>query len=74
MNLFALTTLAAGSPVGHVIDKPIYGQWGISNATVMLILSAIVTLLVLVPAARKIATGKSATLEDLRAKGTLACV
>ncbi|MAX24466.1 MAG: ATP synthase F0 subunit A [Phycisphaeraceae bacterium] len=72
MNLFALTTLAAGSPVGHVIDKPIYGQWGISNATVMLILSAIVTLLVLVPAARKIATGKSGTLEDLRAKGTLA--
>jgi F-type H+-transporting ATPase subunit a len=61
-----------GDPMGHVVDKPIYGQFYVSNATVMLILSAIVTLLVLIPAARKIATGKSGTLEDLRAKGTLA--
>lgn len=70
MNSMLLTTLA--SPMGHVIDKPIYGQFYISNATVMLIISAIVTMLLIIPAARKIATGKSGTLEDLRAKGTLA--
>ncbi|HAI14085.1 MAG TPA: ATP synthase F0 subunit A [Phycisphaerales bacterium] len=70
MNMNLLLNLA--SPMGHVIDKPIYDQWYVSNATVMLVLSAIVTMLLIIPAARKIATGKSGTLEDLRAKGTLA--
>lgn len=70
MNMNLLLNLA--SPMGHVIDKKIYGQWYVSNATVMLILSAIATMLLIIPAARKIATGKSGTLEDLRAKGTLA--
>lgn len=69
-HVFGLMTLA--NPMGHVIDKPIYGQWIISNDTVMLVLDAIITLLLLVPAARKIATGKSGSLEDLRTRGTMA--
>jgi len=71
MSLFT-SFLAAGSPVGHVIDKPIYGQWVVSNVTVMLVLSGIMTLLLVIPAARKIATGKSGTLEDLQTRGSLA--
>ncbi len=63
--------LAASNPVEHVVDKPLYG-WEISNVTVMLVLSAIVTLLVLLPAAKRITTGKSGTLEDLQTRGTLA--
>ena len=47
--------LAASNPVGHVTDKQIFG-WYISNVTVMLLLSGIVTLLLLIPAARRIAT------------------
>ena len=63
--------LAASNPVGHVTDKQIFG-WYISNVTVMLLLSGIVTLLLLIPAARRIATGQSGTLEDLQTRGTLA--
>jgi F-type H+-transporting ATPase subunit a len=61
--------LAAGNPVDHVTDKPILGQWYVSNATVMLLLGAIVTAAIVLPAARRIATGHSGSLEDLRAKG-----
>ncbi len=74
MNLLPL--LAAANPVGHVTDKPlIVGNWGlgdgwvISNVTVMLALSAVVTALIVVPAARRIATGRTGDIEDLRAKG-----
>jgi len=67
---FALT-LAAANPVDHVVDKPFIG-WLISNVTVMLVLSAIVTIALIVPAAKRIASGKSGTLDDLLAKGTLA--
>ena len=63
---------AASNPVGHVTDKPIYGSWVVSNVTVMLLLSGILTLLVVIPAARRIATGKTGTLDDLRTRGTLA--
>lgn len=62
-------TLAAGDPVGHVTDKPIYGQMYISNVTVMLLLSALLTAMLLIPAARKITTGQSRTLDDYRAQG-----
>jgi len=64
--------IAASNPVSHVTDKPIYGSWIISNVTVMLILSGIVTMLLVIPAAKRIATGKTGTLEDLRTRGTLA--
>lgn len=63
---------SASNPVGHVTDKPIYGSWVVSNVTVMLLLSGILTLLVVIPAAKRIATGKTGTLDDLRTRGTLA--
>lgn len=69
-----ILTLAA-SPVEHVTDKPlvvINGLWVVSNVTVMLVLGAIVTLLLVVPAARKIQTGKHRTLDDFRSQGLLA--
>ncbi len=72
MNTVAGFTLGAGSPIGHVIDKPLYGQWYVSNVTVMLVVSGILTLLLLIPAARRIVTGKSGSLEDLQTRGTLA--
>ena len=28
------TILAASNPVAHVTDKPIYGQWYVSNVTI----------------------------------------
>lgn len=64
-----ILTLASGSPVGHVTDKPIHQQWYVSNVTVMLVLSGVVTALLIIPAAKRITTGKSGTLEDYRAKG-----
>lgn len=64
-----LFTLAASNPVAHVTDKPIYGQWFVSNATLMLILSGIVTLWMILPAARKIATGNAHSIDDFRAQG-----
>lgn len=69
-----LTILAAGDPIGHVIDKPLITNadgslWYISNVTIMLVLSAIVTLLVIIPAARRIRTGEARTLDDFRAAG-----
>lgn len=68
----SIFTLASGSPVGHVTDKPIYGQWYVSNVTVMLVLSALVTAWLIIPAAKKIATGDSKTLDDYRAQGVKA--
>ncbi|MEX2213321.1 MAG: F0F1 ATP synthase subunit A [Phycisphaeraceae bacterium] len=56
MNDFLLS-LAAANPVGHVTDKPIYGQWYFSNVTLMLLLSGIITLWLIVPAAQRIAAG-----------------
>lgn len=62
-------TLAAGSPVGHVTDHPLWG-WYVSNVTVMLALAAVLTMLLVIPAARRIATGKSrSTIDDFRAQG-----
>lgn len=73
------TILAAANPVDHVTDKPILvGDWGlgegwiISNVTVMLVLAGVVTLAILIPAARKIATGERKTLDDFRAQGMMA--
>ena len=71
-----LTTLAA-NPVGHVVDKPLITSpdgalWYVSNVTVMLVLSAIVTLLIILPAAKKIATGGQQggrSVDDYRAQG-----
>ena len=65
----SILTLAAGNPVDHVTDKPINGQWYVSNVTVMLVLSAIVTALVVIPASKRIITGQARTLEDYRSQG-----
>ncbi len=75
MSLFPL--LAAASPVDHVTDKPWLKSadgslWLISNATIMLVLGALVTCLLVIPAARRIRTGTSRTLDDFRAQGLLA--
>src|SRR6185369_2166544 len=43
--------------------------WPISNVTVMLVVTAIVTALIVIPPARKIRSGPSQNIEDLRAKG-----
>lgn len=68
----SFAVLAAANPIDHITDKPLIGGWLISNYTVMLVLNAIVTMLILIPAARRIATGKSGTIDDLRAKGLFA--
>lgn len=65
-------TLASSNPVGHVTDKPWWGSWAFSNVSFMLILSGLVTLTIVLPAARRITTGKTGTLEDLQTRGTLA--
>ena len=49
-----MTMLAAADPVSHVIDHKIGETWLISNASVMLVVSFFVTLLLVLPAARKI--------------------
>lgn len=65
-----LNMLAAASPVDHVIDKQLGGSWVFSNVTVMLIVSFVVTLIIILPAARKIATaGQGLTTDDFRARG-----
>lgn len=69
-----LLTFAA-NPVDHVTDKPLIrigDLWVVSNVTVMLILGALVTYWLLVPAARRIQTGEERTLDDFRAQGLLA--
>lgn len=64
--------LGAGNPIDHVTDKPIMGQWFVSNVTVMLIASAIITTLIVVPAARRITTGNRGSIDDFRSQGILA--
>lgn len=73
-----LLFMAAG-PVAHVTDKPILEAqiggldlWVVSNVTVMLVVSALVTCLLIIPAARRIQTGQARTIDDFRAQGTLA--
>jgi F-type H+-transporting ATPase subunit a len=78
LGIESLLTLAA-NPVEHVVDKPLLeGNWGlghgwvISNVTVMLILSAIVTLLIILPIAGRIATtGRDGArgIDDYRSQG-----
>jgi F-type H+-transporting ATPase subunit a len=74
-----LFTVAASNPVGHVTDKPIYGQWYVSNVTLMLLLSGVLTAWLIIPAAKKIATGRTEghaaggrSLDDFRTQGVLA--
>jgi F-type H+-transporting ATPase subunit a len=67
----SLLQLAASNPVTHVIDKPIFG-WLFSNVTFMLIVSALITYALVVPAARKIMTGDKSTVDGYRAKGIIA--
>ncbi len=66
--------LALANPLEHVIDKNILniGEFTVSNATVMLVLAGLLTVVVMLLAASRIATGKTGTLEDLQSKGTLA--
>ncbi|MFP4145810.1 MAG: F0F1 ATP synthase subunit A [Phycisphaeraceae bacterium] len=65
--------LAAANPIEHITDKPLWGGpegWWISNYTIMLILGAILTAAIVIPAAKKIATGEHReSLDDFRAQG-----
>ena len=74
MSLWIETTglLASANPVAHVTDKPIFGQWYVSNVTVMLAAGALVTAAVIVPAAKRIATGTGGSVEAYRTQGILA--
>lgn len=72
-----ISILAAVDPITHVVDKPLLTNssgsiWFISNVTIMLILGAVVTGLLIVPAARRIQPGQSRTIEDFRTQGTAA--
>lgn len=67
-----LNILAAANPVDHIIDHPIGGQMKFSNVSLMLSVSALITLLIVVPAARRIQTGSSRSLEDFRTQGVMA--
>ena len=77
MNSFNLPPLlAADNPLDHVIDHPLWqvgNLWIISNATVMLVLAAIITTALVIPAARRITTGsKRESLDDFQAHGLFA--
>lgn len=66
--------LAIANPVAHVIDKPIWTSpdgslWYVSNASVMLVLGAVVTIAVVVPPARRIRPGQQRTIDELRTQG-----
>ncbi len=66
--------MVLASPVGHITDKPLLTNadgslWYISNVTVMLVVNAILTMLLIIPAARRIQTGPARSLEDFRAQG-----
>lgn len=63
--------LASTNPVGHVVDKPFLGMY-VSHVTVMLVVSAIVTCLIVIPAARRISKGPRNSAADFRAKGLVA--
>ncbi len=72
MSTWGWTILGAASPVAHVTDKPILevgGVWIISNVTIMLIVSAVVTALIVIPAARRIAPGSGRSVDEMRASG-----
>lgn len=67
-----MTMLAAANPVDHVTDKPLPGfeQTNyVSNYSVMLALGGVITAIIVIPAARRIATGRARTIDDFRAKG-----
>ncbi len=64
--------LAASNPVDHITDHAINHQMMFSNVTLMLIVASIVTMLIVIPAAKKIATGEARTLDDFRAQGAMA--
>ena len=75
--LSRIYTLAASDPVMHVVDKPLIQNadgtiWYVSNVTIMLVLGALVTALLVIPAARRINTGRKRELDDFRAQGVLA--
>ncbi|MCC5830169.1 MAG: F0F1 ATP synthase subunit A [Phycisphaeraceae bacterium] len=63
--------LAADDPISHVVDHQLLG-WYVSNTTVMLFLSALITFLLMRYAAARIMTGKGGSLDDYRAKGVVA--
>ena len=69
--MIGLLPLLAANPVEHVTDKPLIG-WYVSNVTIMLVLSAVVTLLLIVPAAKKIAIGRGGGVHDYRSEGAWA--
>jgi len=68
------------NPVEHVADKPLiegpqlfgFEMWWVSNVTVMLVLGALVTAVLVIPAARRVHAGKQRSLDDFRAQGAWA--
>lgn len=74
----------AESPVNHVIDHPWFGSaseirsmfdphWLLSNVVFMLFVCAAITAAIVIPAAKKIATGgEGRTADDFRAQGVWA--
>lgn len=74
MNVQWMPLLAdVNNPAGHVIDHFITKNGMISNASVMLVLAAIVTCILIIPAAKRIqTTGEGRTAEDFRAQGAQA--
>jgi F-type H+-transporting ATPase subunit a len=64
--------LASGNPVDHIIDHKITVDWAISNVTIMLILTTLITAAIVIPAARRIATGTGRSADDFRTQGTMA--
>lgn len=67
-----VSLLAASNPLDHVTDKQLGGSWVISNVTIMLVVSSLITAAIIIPAAKRIRVGESKTTDDYRAKGLLA--
>jgi F-type H+-transporting ATPase subunit a len=77
-TLLNMHMIAAENPLTHVIDKPLIkiGEnfWLVSDVTVMLVIGAIVVLVSMIAAAKRIRTGTARTIEDYRTQGIWANV
>jgi F-type H+-transporting ATPase subunit a len=79
--MIRLPCMLAVDPVEHVIDKALikgnvagHEMWWLSNATVMLVLGAAITAILVIPAARRVAANSrkpQRTIDDFRPQGTL---
>lgn len=67
-----LTLADVKGAISHATDSELIGGMMISNYTVMMILATILVLVIVIPAAAKIAPGTGRTIDDFRAKGKMA--